>query len=149
VPLEPWLSTDLVTGRCVTFKRPQIAVTLLLNAHKHKFHLPSLPVARKLLESLVKNGSTLGNLISYVSLYNAYHLPPVISDPASCALIVEACIKDGSPEAIEIGLEFAKLPAGVSASQPGVQSTRLEREWRGKLDTLSATLATVPEQPSV
>ncbi|KZV99098.1 hypothetical protein EXIGLDRAFT_831669 [Exidia glandulosa HHB12029] len=131
-------------GRCIKFGKPQIAVTLLLNPRKHKFNLPSMASARKLLQSLIEHGTTLRNMMAYLSLYTVYRLPPAASDPATAAMVISACLKNGSPEAKEIAQEFAK---GVSAETEGVQSTRVEKEWRTRLNELSASISTMSITP--
>lgn len=129
-------------GRCISMGKPQIAVTLLLNGHKHKFNLPSLPVARKLLQALIASGtSTLRNTLSYAAIYTAYHLPPAAEDPASCAMLINACLKAGTPEALQVAEEFSKLAeAARLREREGAESTRVERTWRAKLDGLSASV---------
>ncbi|EJD46074.1 hypothetical protein AURDEDRAFT_184420 [Auricularia subglabra TFB-10046 SS5] len=129
-------------GRCISLGRPQIAVTLLLNGHKHKFNLPSLPAARKLLQALIGSGtSTLRNTLSYAAIYTAYHLPPAAEDPASCAMLIDACLKAGTPDALKVAEEFAKLAeAARLREREGAQSTRVEKTWRARLDGLSASV---------
>lgn len=119
-------------------------MTLLLNPHKHKFNLPSLPVARKLLQALIESGSTLRNAISFAALYTVYLLPPAASDPASAAMIIDACIKKGTPEALEIAKQFSE---GVSSTTVGKESTRIERDWRARLDGLSASVQSLIASP--
>ncbi|KAH7107340.1 hypothetical protein BKA62DRAFT_683073 [Auriculariales sp. MPI-PUGE-AT-0066] len=141
-------SAETYIGRCISIGRPQIAVTLLINAGKHKFHLPSLSVARKLLQSLIANGTTIKNMLSYVSLYNAYGLPAAITDPATCAMVIDACIKNGSAEALEIARGFAEQHGTEDAHRTVIQSNIAEKYWRTQLPILSASLATLEPTPN-
>lgn len=56
-------------------------------------------------------------------------------------MLIDACLKNGSPEALTVAGEFAKLAEQARLRErEGAQSTRVEKDWRARLGELSASV---------
>lgn len=87
-------------GRCIIVKKPELALEIFGNYAK--YHVPlSLTGARELLNATYDN-QPLSFIIAITSLFDIYKLTPVAQDLPCCAMVVSACLKDGSADALVV-----------------------------------------------
>lgn len=94
------LTIHLPLVRCITLKKPDIALDLFGNYAK--YHVPlSLKGARDLINATYDT-QPLSFIIAVTSLFDVYKLPPVAQDLPCCAMVISACLKDGSADALVV-----------------------------------------------
>jgi len=91
----------MLTGRCEQLKCPKLALKVFGDYSSYSVQL-NLPAARQLLHSLHAEHS-LSDVMTAASLFPVYNLPSVSEDLVCCALVVDACMRDGSVEALQVG----------------------------------------------
>lgn len=72
---------------------------------KYGLAISSFPAARTLLHSLYQK-YPLENVIATVSLFGLNNLPPVTTDPASCAMLYAACLRSKNKHASLLGRDL-------------------------------------------
>ena len=79
-------------ARCDNLKCPTLALQVFGSYAKYALPL-TLPAARHLLYSLNMHGS-LSDVMTASALYHVYNLPPVAEDVTSCAIVLNATLKN-------------------------------------------------------
>ena len=95
-----WILILSSAGRCIVIKKPEVALEIFGNYAK--YHIPlSLTGARELLNATY-DSQPLSFIIAITSLFDVYKLTPVAQDLPCCAMVVSACLKDGSADALVV-----------------------------------------------
>jgi hypothetical protein len=138
-----------IIGRCINLGHPDVAVSLLANRPKFGVDLPSLHVARVLLQSLCERAraaagsdvldanpaqpvrsSRLNDVLLLVALYPHYKLPEVYDEPVSLAMVLALCNSEVE-EARQVGgelMDAAQRRRTISTPAKMELSAR-EKEW--------------------
>ncbi|KAF9240406.1 hypothetical protein BU15DRAFT_17191, partial [Melanogaster broomeanus] len=99
------LDAEMFIRRCEELKCPLLALKVFGDHPKYGFDLTSLPGARNLLHSFYQKGS-VENAVAAAALFGVYKLPPVTSDPASCAMLYAACLRSKNKNAGYLGKDL-------------------------------------------
>ncbi|KAL0071153.1 hypothetical protein AAF712_001713 [Marasmius tenuissimus] len=126
-------------ARCDNLKCPNLALQVFGNHAKYALPL-TLPAARHLLYSLNAHGS-LPDVLTASALYHVYNLPPVAEDVTSCALVLNAALKNAQsvPEATPTTGEDEAGTTSATPSAPKHRSASLQIA-RGLLPSLQTLL---------
>lgn len=101
LPLFQKYHIDLfTTGRCIALKKPEIAIEIFGNFAKYNIPL-TLPGARKLLHATYET-HPLVIPVTVSSFFKPYRLPPIEKDLPCCSMLLSACLRDGSENAMVI-----------------------------------------------
>ncbi|KAF9447557.1 hypothetical protein P691DRAFT_706540 [Macrolepiota fuliginosa MF-IS2] len=93
--------SEIFVRRCILLKKPEIALEVFGNYAKYNVPL-TLNGARELLNATYDK-KQLSLVITITSLFEVYKLPPAAQDLPCCAMVVSACLKDGSADALVVG----------------------------------------------
>lgn len=139
-----------IIGRCINLRQPEVALFILADRPKFGVDLPSLYVARVLLQSLCERArenvpsvavdtecpspvtsSRVNDVLLLAALYPQYKLPEVYDDPVSLAMVLALCESSTVDEARQVGadlMDAARLRRTISTPAKMELSDR-EKEW--------------------
>ncbi|XP_006464031.1 hypothetical protein AGABI2DRAFT_194635 [Agaricus bisporus var. bisporus H97] len=109
--------------RCIVLNKPEIAVEVFGNYAKYNLSL-TLSGARKLLQATYE-AHPLILPITISSFFRVYRLPSISKDLPCCSMLLSACLKDGSKEAMVIAeslIGSLKLLLTTKEPQPILQT---------------------------
>ncbi|KAF6756446.1 hypothetical protein DFP72DRAFT_894337 [Ephemerocybe angulata] len=112
------LFSESFVRRCQELACPRLALQVYGDYAKYNLRL-TLPAARQLLHSLHR--LDISELMTASALYGLYNLPAAAQDYVSCAIIVNACLRNGSEDANAIAQallpHLRKLQAEASVDE--------------------------------
>ncbi|KAL0581647.1 hypothetical protein V5O48_000348 [Marasmius crinis-equi] len=111
-------------ARCDNLKCPTLALKVFGDHAKYAVPLP-LPAARHLLFSLNAH-SSLSDVLMAAALYHVYNLPPVAEDVTSCAIVLNATLKNAqnAPSPVQKAEEAGTAAPSSNASTPSPTKQR-------------------------
>ncbi|KAF8891475.1 hypothetical protein CPB84DRAFT_1683312 [Gymnopilus junonius] len=102
----PTVFPEAFVRRCHETKCPLLPISVFGDYAKYQLTL-TLPAGQWLIYSLISQVShPLEQLMVATALYTVYELPPVSSDLTSAAMVVAACVADGSDKALGLAEEL-------------------------------------------
>lgn len=150
--IDPHTSREII-GRCINLRHPEVALLVLANRPKFGVDLPSLHVARTLLQSLCERAregplpvtldaeastpvtsSRINDVLLLVALYSQYKLPEVYDDPVSLAMVLALCKSstDDAVRQIEADLMDAARSRRTISTPVKMKLSDQEKVWVGE-----------------
>lgn len=147
--IDAHMSREIV-GRCINLRHPEVALFILANRPKYGIDLPSLHVARVLLQSLCKRAredappvavdaessppvtsSRVNDVFLLAALYPHYKLPEVYDDPVSLAMVLGFCTSSTDDAARQIGADLmdAARSRRTISTPVKIELSDREKEW--------------------
>jgi hypothetical protein len=136
------LTYPLGEERCDELHCPGLALKVFGDYSKYNLTLTQAG-ARQLLFSL-HSRYPISDTMTATALWTVYNLPPIFSDPVSCAILAAACLKeDDTPQSRVVGLAMLgrlKEMIGQAEKLPPKELNDLPRIWLekalGKIDRM-------------